>query len=203
MNAEGFHERIFGFSAREMWQSFAGEPRSDSDFTFFLRDGIIKPLSVDRWIWPDVLMSDQLPDNVDRTQFQRTKWHMLSELHASLPDDLTDYWTIAITMLVDATIAKQYGIGQIPVEPSEIDASWQFLGFDVAETGLLSGLMDMGYRKSDGEAAFAQRQFGAALNENHLFTDRDIARNFAAWSDTRDPGHGPFYVFGIYQIEAR
>lgn len=68
----------------------------------------------------------------------------------------------------------------------------------MAEINLLSGLMNMGY--TDLESKFTQQKYSSHLNNYHLFKENKVALEFASWCNTRDKGHGDFYVYGIYII---
>lgn len=69
----------------------------------------------------------------------------------------------------------------------------------MAEEVLLSGLTNMGYRAE--EKPLAIDTYADSLNEYHLFDEFEPALAFAEWSRTRDPGHGPWFVTGLYRID--
>jgi hypothetical protein len=215
-------EQLIGFDAREMWLSFDEIWRPDSRETFLLRDNLVKPLSVDRhggWqsalqknpAWMMWWLQDDKP-----TSWPQSEWifddalttygqlcispTFVREIIASAsPHKEKPQWIVAITIFGDEGDID-YPFEAFLTDVRQIDPTWQFLGYDVAEEYCcISGLTNMGYR--DDEKLFAREQFGSHLNEYHLFTDVEIAQAFATWSNTRDPGHGPFYPYGIYLIE--
>ena len=183
------NEYIVDFDAREMDEDFrATWPQPDLD-TFLLKTDIAKPLSVDRAIWKSVLQGKA--DII----YAQTTWPNLRRLKDLLVMITRDYWIIAISQFLsdrDLAIAE--------LTPSTRDPAWRFLGYDVADITLLSGLMDMGYSKH--ERAAALQQYASALNRYHLFAELGAALHFASWADKRDAGHGPFIVCGLYLIEA-
>jgi hypothetical protein len=74
-----------------------------------------------------------------------------------------------------------------------------FLGYDVADEGLTSGLSNCGYEREDREAA---NVFAPLLNRHGLFDTIEAADDFRRFSDQRVPEHSPFYVYGLYVDKA-
>jgi len=93
--------------------------------------------------------------------------------------------------------AKQQNMefGILPTYPATIDEKWNFLGYDVAEITLLSGLMSMGYHPEEKETG--KSLFASQINNYHLFDNIDVAKEFARWNLTIDTGHSPYYVHGL------
>jgi hypothetical protein len=86
----------------------------------------------------------------------------------------------------------------IPCRPAN---EWQFLGYDVADEGLLSSIMNCGYL--DAEAlARARALWSPHINSDHLFAEFSAASDFGAQADHRIIEHAPFFVFGLWRIEA-
>ena len=84
-----------------------------------------------------------------------------------------------------------------PIRPGQ-QQSYDFLGYDVADYWLLSGLTNCGYKPE--EAASLAPVWVPRLNDWHLFDDPDDAETFAEVMDQRVPEHAPFYAHGIYQL---
>lgn len=200
-------EKIVGFDAREMWLLYENEWSSQNRDTFLLKTDLYKPLSVDTAIWHSVFDSN-IENSLERPNkkigWRHSTWSQLQELEATVTRGQLGFkhWLIAITQLLDDKTSEEIGIDYFPVEPSKVDNQWKFLGYDVAEKVFLSGLMNMGYAPElDNEKEVAQSKYEDSLNEYHLFDDKDSALEFANWSNTRDPGHGPFFVFGVYLVK--
>jgi hypothetical protein len=191
-------ELMVGFDAREMSIDFNQTWTDDQKQTFLLRHDIVKPLTVDTMIWKSVfeVSGIELPDY---RSLRSDLWSELSKLRHFLKSSaITEpYWLIAITQI--GIELEEWLYYRDIVEPVSVDAAWKFLGYDVAEETLLSGICDMGYREDDG--AFARQKYAPHLNQYNLFTDREIAADFAKWSDLRDPGHGPFHLYKLYLID--
>jgi len=83
--------------------------------------------------------------------------------------------------------------------PRRSTKDWQLYGYDVADEGLLSAVMNCGYLDRES-AAKARELWDGQLNDKHLFTDVFAAADFAQEADSRVPEHAPFFVFGLWKI---
>lgn len=81
------------------------------------------------------------------------------------------------------------------VESPDIE-EFDFLGYDVADSGLISALSNCGWCAADKARAVAK--WKEKLNPNHLFRDFNPAVEFVEFSDVRVEEHAPFYVYGIW-----
>lgn len=84
-------------------------------------------------------------------------------------------------------------------ESETVDERWTFLGYDVADGGLLSCLSNFGYTLDS--APVLRAQWSLLLNEFHLFVEPDRAMEFKTLTDARVREHAPFFIFGLYLIE--
>ncbi len=171
---------------------------------FLLKSDVEKPLSVDTSVWNSIFHKNNLIQRPERTGWRGNTWARLSELLNYLPsqpgEESEKFWIIAITQIVDDQIRGETGIDVLPVIPDLIGSDWQFLGYDVAELTLLSSLMNMGYRID--EKGNAEEKFAEKLNQYHLFTQEKVAQEFTRWSNSRDKGHGPFYIYGLHRVKS-
>ena len=87
-----------------------------------------------------------------------------------------------------------------PTEPGSMDEHWTFLGYDIADGGLLSCLSNCGY--SSDSAPLLRDEWSPLLNERHLFVDLQKAVEFKTLTDARVEEHAPFFVFGLYVVES-
>ena len=199
-------ENIVGFDARENWLSFHREWSRERQETFLLKHDVIKPLSVDTTVWRSVFSNDDVCTQPPNIGWRHNTWARLSQLeeflHTDSPTTGGEYWIIAITQFLDHEIREAIGIDHLPVQPEAISNEWELLGYDVAEMVFLSGLANMGYSSAKrDQQEFAQHTYGAALNDYHLFVDKEVALKFALWSNDRDTGHPNFYVYGLYLVQ--
>jgi len=85
--------------------------------------------------------------------------------------------------------------------PSLRDPAWAFLGYDVSDKWLLSGLSNCGYGTNETEIQILRETYASDLNEHHLFDALKPAVDFMHFSDERVRAHAPFFVFGIWLIK--
>jgi len=83
--------------------------------------------------------------------------------------------------------------------PALRDPAWAFLGYDVSDKWLLSGLSDCGTNET--EIQILRDTYASDLNEHHLFDAIKPAVDFMHVSDERVRAHAPFFVFGIWLIK--
>ena len=94
----------------------------------------------------------------------------------------------------DENVARWLGI---PVFETFCQSQeWTFLGYDVCDQTLVSGLLNCGYATDSEKLAFSS--WAALLNNWHLFDEASDAESFAKATDARIPAHSPFHVFGLY-----
>ena len=86
-----------------------------------------------------------------------------------------------------------------PTDPGARPPEWPFLGFDVSDGSLLSGLSNCGYYPD--ELSTLRPQWQSRLNAWHLFEAREDAFEFRSLADKRVTEHAPFFVFGLYLVE--
>ena len=86
----------------------------------------------------------------------------------------------------------------VPAEPAQPEASWNLLGYDVADAALFSGLSDCGYTREDSERL--RGSWVSALNDHHLFSAHGPAFEFVDVTNARVPEHAPFHVYSLYRL---
>lgn len=82
--------------------------------------------------------------------------------------------------------------------PREAQTGRELLGFDIADAGRLSGLMNCGY--DENERSDLRSMWVDRINEHGLIADVGQAFEFQAMTNRRVPEHAPFAVFAIYRI---
>lgn len=209
-------ERIVGYDAKKsgiLFSSWWSKERCDR---FLLRNDVSSVLSIDSLVWPSVFenapfLIDSLNDNekkilsgIPHPDFwigmNNPWWSDLQQLKARLnchaeliniPCDL-----IGITCMHAGAASFPF---EETVSPQSADNSWAFLGYDVADDSV-SALSNCGYDDKDFEGS-ERKEWGAMLNDNHLFERYEDASSFRIFSDKRIPEHAPFKVFGLYCVE--
>ncbi|MBC7870151.1 MAG: hypothetical protein H7Y09_04880 [Chitinophagaceae bacterium] len=193
-------EHLIGFAAREMWREMKDFWPIEKKEIFLLKYDIVKPLSTDVAIWPSVFQlvpNLKPPPHIEWRQGLWADLYNLTDYLISAIDNHDSYWTIAITHYFD--FGDPYtGYDRDSIRPSDKNEDWKFLGYDVSEITFLSGLTNFG--TSPQEKKLEMVEFGEHLNQYHLFTDYKVAMQYKNSVDKKDPGHGPFYVYGLYLI---
>ena len=199
-------------------QRWTGQHRE----TFLLRPETRWPVSVDSSVWPTVFRyTDQKsgflgvplaeevqaaqPDFAHRVldlwQDPEAMRHALKQSDAA-PSLAGKTVEMAVTLSADASVAdirRWSGLFEDAdaFRTRQPPAHWQFLGFDVADDAMTSGLSNCGF--TEAEKPETQARFGGHLNYFGLFQRWTDADQFRMACNTRIPEHSPFYVFGIHR----
>lgn len=76
------------------------------------------------------------------------------------------------------------------------DDGFYFIGYDIADIGITSGLSNCGY--SENEPKHCKEKYLPFLNNHGLFDDFEIALDFLDYTNNRVKDHAPFYIYGLY-----
>lgn len=169
-----------------------------------LRADIVRPLSTDRMVWGRPPEAEQYLESpmlfgMEGLYADLTELHKI--VHATGSPVRPPYWLIAITLEWEfwSRADKQLWRPDLPeTVPSARKLEWPFLGYDVSDEALISGLSNCGFEP--GEKERLDPKWGKLLNEYHLFTSLPEAIEFASVTDERVPEHSPFLVYGLYRI---
>ena len=199
--------KLVGFGVREdilaVDESWSPERRE----IYLLRPEVARPLSTDGLVWPPVsgpptppvLMRSGIPD----------LWDNLDELKQSISSwagDGKGFTLIAIGMVIDLSDAEVTAFAKDmldPTEPASPEESWRFLGYDVSDGALLSGLSNCGFVEGLDDVVLLRSTLGPRLNEYGLFDLLEHAIKFRDFSNIRVPEHAPFFVYGIWLIPSQ
>jgi len=114
------------------------------------------------------------------------------------------YWLIAVTLQEDVreseNLLERYARTS-NIIPALRDPAWAFLGYDVSDQWLLSGLSNCGYGTNESKIQILRETYASDLNEHHLFASIKPAVDFMHVSDERVQANAPFFVFGIWLIK--
>ena len=181
---------LYGFDART---SLSGTDPNWSDLRrarYLLRPEISRPLSVDPQVWPKAF-------SVEFNEgFARDYWTDLAELRRISRKQDVDKDDFALVALAVRGDKDQVYTLFMPPTPSELDANWQTLGWDVADSGLISALSNCGYRSEEVDTL--RQIFAPKLNDHGLFDDVEAAETFCVRSEARVPEHPPFFVHQLF-----
>lgn len=153
---------------------------------YLLNELIEVPLSVDGAIWP-IIAPDQPLNGLSLQTLDRVS---AEETNASL--------TAITTRTPDADRLRQrHGIEDPGATVEDLQRQgYRFMGYDVADDWLYSGLMNCGYTPSEKPAL--KERFSNGLNEHGLFKERALAEGFQSDANDRVKEHAPFTVFGLW-----
>jgi len=195
-------EILVGFDIREMWLPMSGWPQQRQN-EYLIKRNIEKPLSVDKTVWQSVFDIHPIPTLPDFHGRVHSLWEdivQMQQYFTYISKVSQPSWTIAVTLRLDLlTIDEKNAWGTLDfVSFNLTNYSTKFIGYDVADRFLLSGLMNCGYNESD--RATLEQNWGEHLNIYHLFTDYDLANEFKQLTNHEVEEHAPFFVYGLYLI---
>lgn len=198
-------EKLVGFDAREMELEPDKAWSQERKATYLLRTDVDKPLSTDTLVWPSVLPLEEGP-SPDFPASSLRLWDSLPKLQERLiairNSVRQPYWVIGITIMMrglSQTENELWSLRLSKTVPSTRNKDWEFLGYDISDLALLSGLSNCGYKPD--EIRSLRARWVKHLNKFHLFTDESQAIEFKGLSDQRVVEHAPFFVFGLYRME--
>jgi hypothetical protein len=173
---------------------------------FLLNETIHTPISVDSSVWPPASIAPEMVraiDAIGATQFDQG-YHFdddeqaMAMMELAIPEGAC--WTLfGCDEAAGAHITERIGLRSLRTSISSLTkrCEWSFLGYDIADLGLTSGLSNCAF-VADEKPELISR-FADSLNEFGLFADNNVAIDFADATNSRVKEHSPFFVFEIYQ----
>lgn len=171
---------------------------------YLYRLDVDKTFSTDNKVWASVLRGSERPALFASRQ---NLWSNLDALQQYLHRNeasCNEYTLVAISLLLESLTGeeKEKWLDELPIsQPSKISVNWVFLGYDVSDNWLLSGLSNCGFLPGSDDVHKLREQWGHKLNENHLFDKCEDAVAFKNFCDVRVEEHKPFFVFGLWAIK--
>lgn len=196
------NEVLLGFDVRELWVPLSEQWPPSRVQMYCLHEVTSKPLSTDHLVWPSVfeIVSSECHPH---TGFSGRLWTSLSEMLACFKRLKIDRETraIAIALVWDSHASNNSTMWSsliLPTAPEKVDPAWLFLGYDVSDQWLLSGLSNCGYSRN--ERQMLQAHWSSKLSDSHLLRNRRDALRFIQVCNARVPEHAPFFAYAIYAI---
>jgi hypothetical protein len=171
---------------------------------FLFRQDIECILSVDSTVWPSVFDTADGLVRPDWTGYVQDIWDNLPALSRVVRPmallGLDSVHFIAIELVGSSCSKGEFDnwCGRVPdVGPENLTSlPHEFLGYDVADYFLLSGLTNCQISNRSNISYWPP-----LLNKNHLFRELDSAIEFKNETNRVVPEHAPFFVFALWQIE--
>lgn len=169
-------------------------------------------LSVDSSIWPSAL--DQFANDMVEGTFLGLWVGKTQDLFEHEGDidtviELISPFTDGVPSKIAITVVNNRFFQQAhlerpewppyPLTSFEQGPDWEFLGIDVADRFLLSGVSNCGIQWGDD---VFDHQFGSALNPYQLFESVQIAESFAEAIALAVPDHAPFLLYRLYAFRS-
>jgi hypothetical protein len=208
---------LLGFDIRLRAEDYV-EVRWDqnSRAIYLLRPEIKWPLSVDQMAWPSFFRYSKsrgpgylkLEETIDVTPSNTRHgalelWPSLEEMRACISQQPVKPRKkgieIAVMLLADEpSLSREYwrAVLDPPLSPNEPPKGWEFLGYDIADEYMLSGLTNCGY--SEDEKSSLKQKWSNRLNEFGLLTTLEDASEFKKITDQRVPEHSPFFIYSLF-----
>jgi hypothetical protein len=174
---------------------------------FLLKVDVAWPLSIDSKIWPsafDELGYSDFPENAIRPSIG--SWFdlhvMLDFLKSPKMDKINRGVPICVELVTDRPLPLDDFWDSVISPYSQLSSDgtpggWILLGYDIADSYQLSGLMNCGY--DPNEIADLRLTWKDRLNEHGLFRSPEDAIRFKETVDLRAREHAPFYVYALYR----
>ena len=193
---------LLGFDARQGSREVALTWDAKRREEFLFRTDVMQPFSADTTVWPAVLESNLRPAVCIGHQ---DLWSDLECLRSSLlsPEmKVSDtYDLIAITFHSDTDSLAEVWCSEVPpTNPTLLSEASSFLGYDVTDKWLLSGLSNCGFLPDLDDVQALRHEWSGKLNGHHLFDNLKDALIFTELSDKRVTEHSPFFVVGLWSI---
>lgn len=175
---------------------------------YLLEPNIDSPLSVDRTVWPTVdsaLAAAALFDDFESGPYQAPNGLSLFRLKKSVGNSIASLLKngeVIVAIGAEKTIANhlcnKHKIDLSVSDRQPADLSLQFLGFDVCDEWLLSGLMNCGVGADDH--ATLKERYSAFINKDGLFNNIEISTNYATEMNRHVYEHAPFFPASLFRM---
>lgn len=204
---------LLGFDVRARAHCYVMNRWSNADRDLYLLRPEIKwPLSVDETVWPSLFHYDEIGDVGMLNKIFATPqsvshkatglWPNLETMNAFLAIhgqvSMNGWVKVGVVLMHDDTISKSEYWNAVldDVPDGTLPDDWKFLGYDIADQYMVSGLVNCGYTSE--EKPDIQAKWSARLNDYGLLEHVDDAIEFRGITEQRASEHKPFYMYGIY-----
>lgn len=189
---------------------------------YLYRESVNQPISVDRYVldsFDSLYSEDEMPGYTGPFS---PFWESLADLNQFISVkniDLNKFLLLAFSIDVSlfseddvthwnkilgskSTSVEKENLFSGLASPSNVQENWNFIGYDVADSGFMSSISNIGFTPAD-DVEKLRKTWSGLLNNYHLFDDADEAVKFKQLSDKRVPRHAPFTVIGIWCLNEK
>ena len=203
---------LLGYDLRACAKDYVSTEWPDSRRSeYLLRDDVRWPLSVDTTVWPSLFhftsrLGDYRPvetievEPADNGQLVLRVWNDVAPMETTFREKAKKhacFLRVAIELWDERNALDKPGwelVAETLSRNVEPPRGWTAVGFDVADAGFVSGLMNCGYTEHERSELSAWTK---DLNEFGLFEDVQRAVDFRSMSENRVPEHAPFFVYRL------
>jgi hypothetical protein len=183
---------------------------------YLLRPDTPWPLSVDGLVWPSMfrvakldslpdlapyvidLAPGRFPDFADLEQLKKIREMSGKSGGIILAIELFTEKVPEGEHITYERAGITYGFETPATNPAFLPRLTEFLGFDVADAGHISGLSNCGYKQEEKDRL--AEQWGKRLNKHGLLPSLGDAVEFREMTNARVPEHAPFWIFGMHRL---
>ena len=190
---------LYGFDARVPLDGSPPEWSPDRRAGYLVRPDVARPVSVDRAVWPPVQPA-AAPGNGAHDYWSTDHWSSLADLRTVCRRAGFGRESCSLVALGVADNRGAAANALLLGTPLSAGVGWRSLGYDVADTGLTSGLSNCGFVPGLDDVEAMRARWAPRLNEHGLFDALRDADEFRALSDTRVSEHAPFLVHQLQLV---
>lgn len=193
---------LIGYDARTWSPTTTSNWPDERRQQYLLNPDAPMPLSVDRIVWPSPLLDGQswIPDDTIAQLGQTALTPEFIGPNAPFWSDLEELVNFLSRSALDPATMALIEVHRLdPGSTYQAEPAKSLLGYDVADEGFISSLMNCAVEPQERDHLTAA--FASGLNPLHLFTSASLAHRFREASNDLIPEHAPFSVYAIYNIQ--
>jgi len=219
-------ELLLGYDMRLHPEDCKGDWSKQRKSIYLLNENTEYPLSVDINVWPSifefregnpeaprscissagkVIAPSKVIVDIDHSgvdAFYNT-WSAYEEMsrYASIHEYPANIVPVALTLILTNILTNDvlsyYSLKEkVEMAKHYIPATLSFVGYDIGDVGMISGLTNCGYTKKSKTDIYDK--YHNKMNYYGLFDEYHVAHDFKVMTYHRVKSHAPFYVYGIY-----
>ena len=170
---------------------------------YLLIQDIRYPLSVDKTVWPyhenkEDKASMFQDSDIEDSPPNGLNVYNLKNMPSQNYKNKENFTLVAITTTPNAasSLKEMHKINSTSYTIEDIkNSNWEFLGYDIADKHLISGLMNFGHSKEEKDTLLST--YISNINLHGLLSTGEIAQKYANHCNDRYKNHAPFFIYGL------